>query len=94
MGIKFLEFEYFLWFDVLLDFLIIECLCWRSFCEQFINMILKENIMRYVKVRVNILFEMVEKVVFVRIISYEQIDGQKIKRDVIFCYDFEVLYFW
>jgi len=37
---------------------------------------------------------MVEKAVPVRTISYEQIDGQKIRRDVMLCYDFEVPYFW
>lgn len=30
----------------------------------------------------------------VRSISYEQIDGEKCKRDVIFCYDLEVPYHW
>lgn len=50
--------------------------------------------MRYAKARANIPTEMAEKAVPVRTISYEQIDGQKIKRDVIFCYDLEVPYSW
>lgn len=37
---------------------------------------------------------MAEKAIPVRTISYEQIDDQKMKRDVIFCYDLEVPYFW
>lgn len=54
----------------------------------------KENIMRYAHARANMPPEMAEKAVPVRTISYEQVDGMKIKRDVIFCYDVEVPYFW
>jgi hypothetical protein len=67
---------------------------WRSLCKQPINMTPKENIMRYSHARANMPPEMAEKAVPVRTISYEQIDGMKIKRDVIFCYDLEVPYFW
>ena len=54
----------------------------------------KENIMRYAYARANMPAEMAEKAVPVRTISYEQIDGMKIKRDVIFCYDIELPHSW
>ncbi|XP_073390955.1 nudix hydrolase 20, chloroplastic isoform X3 [Physcomitrium patens] len=61
---------------------------------QPVNLTPKENILRYAQARANMPSDMAEKAIPVRTISYEQIDDQKMKRDVIFCYDLEVPYFW